>query len=198
LSLASSGRPVTARPDPAPQLCVLVGFHHLVCALPLPSIDRLTLPEAAQRLVIPSRLADAATPSGEPLPAVVQVGGERYAAWDLGLMLGLRPVAKSWVLMQVPHAGKSVPIALRAGPCLAVQNVRKLMKLPPGIFRARRAALTDGFAAAAATKGARYHASVGLWLDPARLFEASELQASATALARAASLVAPAARSHTT
>jgi len=197
LSLVPSDRPAIARIDSAPQLCVLVGCHHVVCALPIPSIDRLTLPEAAQRLVIPSRTADAATASGEPLPAVVQVGDERFAAWDLGLMLGLRPLAKSWVLLRVSHAGKQVPIALRAGPCLAVQNVRKLMKLPPGIFRARRAALTDGFAAAA-TKGIRHHASVGLFLDPVRLWEDHELQASAAALARAAGLGTPAARSHTT
>jgi hypothetical protein len=173
---------------------VLVGCHHLVCALPIPSIDRLTLPEAAQRLVIPSRAAEPAGAPGEPLPAVVQVGDERFAAWDLGSLLGLRPLAKSWVLLRVAHGGKEVRIALRTGPCLAVQGVRKLMALPPGIFRARRSALTDGFAAPA-TKGARLHASVGLWLDPSRLWETHELQASATALARAAGVPAPASRS---
>jgi hypothetical protein len=195
LSLVSSDRPPTAKTDSGAQLCVLVGCHQLVCALPISSIDRLTLPETAQRLVIPSRSADPATAPGEPLPAVVQVGDDRYAAWDLGLLLGLRPLARSWVLLRVSHGGKQVPIALRTGPCLAVQKVHRLMKLPPGIFRARRAALTDGFAAGT-TKGAAHHASVGLWLDPARLWEGHELQASAAALARAVGLAAPAARSH--
>jgi hypothetical protein len=176
----------------------LVGCHQVVCALPIPSIDRLTLPEAAQRLVVPSRSAEPVAASADSLPAVVQVGDERFAAWDLGPMLGLRPLAKSWVLLRVSHGGKDVPIALRAGPCLAVQSVRKLSSLPPGIFRGRRGAITAGFATAATKGAARYQASVGLWLDPARLWEGQELQASAAALARAVGVAGPAGRQQST
>lgn len=191
MSLASSHSAPAARKDAAAQLCVVIGCHHLVCALPIRSIDRLALPDAAQRLVVPtSKIKEKVDPNAGPLPAVVQVGADRFAAWDLGSLLGLGPLAQSWVLLRVSHGGKEVPLALRTGPCLAVQGVRKLMKLPPGIFRTRRSALTDGFAGAA-TKGGKHHASVGLWLEPARLWEPSELQASIAALARAEGVAAP-------
>jgi hypothetical protein len=59
--------------------------------------------------------------------------------------------------------------------------VYKSLAWPPGIFRARRPALPASFALAA-MKGVRAGAQVGLWIEPAHLWEPLELAASAAAL----------------
>jgi hypothetical protein len=179
VSLASSHSSARAAPEPATQLCVVLACHHLVCALPIRAIDRLALPDAVERA--PGRAGPLAPPE------VVRFGEQVCAAWDLGVMLGLPPAQGAWVLLQALLDGAPIPLALRTGPCFSVRGVRPLAGLPPGIFRARRTALTSGFTVTA-LKGVRAAAQlghVGLWLEPALLWDPLELEASAAALRKA-------------
>jgi hypothetical protein len=171
--------PARAHAQPATELCVVLACHHLLCALPIRSVDRLALPDAAQP--VSRRTSRAKGDAGVPPPPLVRLGEQSWAVWDLGVLLGLAPAQGSWVLLQVPLDGGAVALALRTGPCFAVQSVRRLAALPPGIFRARRAALAGTFASAA-VKGPRAPAQVGLWIEPARLWEPLELAASAAVL----------------
>ena len=171
-----------ARAQPAVELCVVLACHDLVCALPIRSVERLALPRDLEP--VPSRRRPDAKlgPGAIPPPAVMRLGAESWAAWDLGLMLGLAPAQGTWVLLRAPLDGGQVPLALRTGPCFAVQGVRPLAALPPGIFQARRAALAGTFASAGGAVKGRVPAQVGLWIEPARLWEPLELAASAAAL----------------
>jgi hypothetical protein len=170
-----------AQAQPATELCVVLACHHLICALPIRSVDRLALPAAAQPAPAPRRSRGAQVTGAVAAPAVVRFGEQSWAAWDLGVMLGVGPSQGAWVLLRAPLDGGEVALALRTGPCFAVQGVRRLSSLPPGIFSARRAALAGTFATAA-VKGPRARAEVGLWLEPTRLWEPLELAASAASL----------------
>jgi hypothetical protein len=176
---AAPSAPLQPSRQPASELCVVLGCHHLACALPIRAVDRLALPDAAQPE--PARRRASAGSGGVPPPPLVRVGEQRWAAWDLGVLLGLAPAQGAWVLLRVPFDGAELSLALRTGPCFAVQAVRRLAALPPGIFQSRRAALAGTFANAA-VKGARLPAPVGLWIEPFRLWEPLELAASAAAL----------------
>ena len=158
---------------------MVLSCHQLVCALPIRAIDRLALPDAAERKEHAPRKSSGK--GGGALPEVPRFGEQAAAAWDLGVMLGLAPAQGAWVLLRAQFEDGEVPLALRTGPCFSVQGVRPLAALPPGIFRERRAALTDSFAVAA-LKGVRASAQVGLWIEPGRLWEPSELAASAAAI----------------
>jgi hypothetical protein len=116
------------------------------------------------------------------VPDVVRVGERCFAAWDLGVLFGLGPVSGAWVLLSLMHEGAEVLLALRTGPCFAVQTLRNLMKLPGEIFQERRGALTDGFATAAIKKS-RLDTNVGVLIDPRGLWSRQELQMSAAVLA---------------
>ena len=178
----SSSRPVSRlRAELAPRLCVVFGCHDLVCALPIATLDRLTLPESAEELDPPA--APAGGRADGPLPDVVEVDEQRFAAWDLGVLFGLGPVAGAWVLLRLSHAGTEIPLALRTGPCFAVQELHNLMKIPGELFQSRGGAVVEGFATAA-VKRARFETGVGLVLDPGALLLPQELEASAKALRR--------------
>ncbi|HVR61312.1 MAG TPA: hypothetical protein VMU50_05400 [Polyangia bacterium] len=171
-----------ARDEVKPRLCVVLACHHVVCALPIDNIDRLVLPDAVEAL--PSPRPAAGGPREDPaaaVPDVVRVGERFFAAWDLGVLFGLGPVAGAWVLLSLMHEGVEVWLALRTGPCFAVQSLRNLMKLPSEVFQSRRGALTDGFATAAVKK--EIEADVGVLVDPRGLWSRQELQMSAAVLA---------------
>jgi hypothetical protein len=171
------------RVEPAAQLCVVLSCHHLVCALPIRAVDRLALPDAAEPAPPRAGKSKGVGPGGLPLPEVLRFGEQLCAAWDLGPMLGLPATTGTWVLLRAPLDGGEVSLALRTGPCFSVQGVRPMASFPPGIFQARRAALTDSFAVAKAKGvGAATQAAVGVWIEPARLWEPLELAASSAAL----------------
>ncbi len=78
-----------------------------VVAIPIPLVVRV-LGEADLELVVHSG-------SGALLGTVAD-GDVRYAAWDLGGLLGVPgAIGQAWVLLDLP-----VPLALRGGPCLSV------------------------------------------------------------------------------
>jgi len=181
VTTAASPVPARAQAQPATELCVVLACHHLICALPIRSVDRLALPDAAQPLPAPRRSRAARTTGAVPAPAVVRLGEQDWASWDLGVLLGMGPAQGAWVLLRAPLDGGEVALALRTGPCFSVQGLRRLSSLPPGVFSARRTALAGTFATAA-VKGPRARAEVGLWIEPARLWEPLELAASAAAL----------------
>lgn len=176
------------------RLCVVLGCHRLVCAVPIDNIERLVLPDAVESL-------EAALPAGaEPRPArgdrgpttedaaapgVVRVAGKCFAAWDLGVLLGLGPVEGAWALLSLIHEGAELALALRTGPCYAVQPLRNLLKLPSEVFQERPGALTDGFATSVVKRN-DLESNVGVLIDPKGLWTRAELQMSAAVLAAAA------------
>ena len=178
------------REDTKPRLCVVLGCHRLVCALPIDNIDRLVLPDAVEPLgsAVPgasgarSPRGDRAVSAGDaPVPDVVRVAGKCFAAWDLGVLLGLTPVQGAWALLSLMHDGAELALALRTGPCFAVQSLRNLLKLPSEVFQERRGALTDGFATSV-VKRSDLESNVGVLIDPKGLWTRAELQMSAAVL----------------
>jgi hypothetical protein len=152
------------------ELCVVTACHGLVCALPAKWVERL---------VLPAEVAAVAATTAAPL---VLVGERQYAAWNLGTLLELPPLADAWALLRVPHGGHDLPIALSMGTCLVVQRLPKATPLPAGAFRARAGALSGAFATVG-VRGRATTAALGVWLDPSRLFSDDELAACARALA---------------
>lgn len=180
------------REEAKPRLCVVLGCHRLVCALPIDHIDRLVLPDAVEALDTPAptapparrsaAAADQASSAGEaPVPEVVRVAGKHFAAWDLGVLLGQGPVQGAWVLLSLVHDGGELALALRTGPCYSVQSLRNLMRFPAEVFEERRGALTDGFATSAVRR-ADLESNVGVLIDPKGLWTRPELQVSAAVL----------------
>lgn len=99
-------------------------------------------------------------------------------------MVELAPLAGGWLLFQIRHAERDIPLALRVGPCTAVHPVAEALPLPPALFRARQAAVDGAFVFdAGADPGLR--APIGLKLNPAGLWTARELEQSARLMASA-------------
>lgn len=111
----------------------------------------------------------------------VAVGAACYAAWDLGLMLGLGSVDAAWVLLRLPREHAPLPIALRVGTCARVAPLpARLVPLPAAAFRRCRA-----------VKGAFLEgAAPGLALETPLLWNAEELAEAEEILSRAAALTA--------
>ena len=152
----------------AGELSVVVECHALVCAFGLSCVRRLVLPAAVR----------------EVGGAIVESDNERYAAWDLGVLFGLRPLTRAWALLDIPYGGSSVSIALRTGACLVVQRIAPETSLPAAAFRARGIAFRGAFDAGAVLPDRVAAGTVGIVIDPARLFEPSELSTSVARLAR--------------
>ena len=150
------------------ELCVLLGLGAMLCAIPSRSLSRLLLLEEARLLN----------------PGVLEVDAVKFAVWDLAELLGFtHDKPRTWLLCAVPHGSASVPIALRAGPCLAVELVAAGQQLPRGLFRARSRAFAGAFNPARHRKLSA--AVVGLQLDPLALLNPSELDVSAARLTAA-------------
>lgn len=103
--------------------------------------------------------------------------GDRYAAWDLGRMLGGAATARAWILLSPKTAWGGVPCALRVDACLQVARlVARTLPLPPGLFARRPGALRAAF---------RLRADLVVAdVDLPRLFLADELAWGGEALAR--------------
>ena len=102
------------------ELCVVVGCHTFVSAIPTRFVSRLVLNE------------DVEVAKQKEL---VYSSGETFVNANLGTLLGLPPLGEACVLLQVPHAGTRVAIALRTGPCLAVRDVCVEAPLPAATNR---------------------------------------------------------------
>ena len=152
------------------ELCVLLGCHHLLIALPVRCVARLLLSDELT-------VVQEGAPHGERRGRVVSVAGELVAAWNLGAMLGLGPVSVACVVVQLPHAGGEMRLALEIGACLRVQRFRCEEMVPPAIFHSRTAAFPGAFDASAVRRGS-HEANVGLWLEPKKLWTPGELDES--------------------
>ena len=161
------------------ELCVFLQCGDFLGALPTRWVERLVLPLQTKDVVEPS------PPDAEELaPGVLDVAGTRYASWHMASLLELGIEATAWVLLRVPHLGSEVPMALGTGECLFVAPLGATIPLPPGVFRIRPQALSHAFPTTPLGDRAM-GSSVGLVLDPARLWTTSELSASAAILSGA-------------
>jgi hypothetical protein len=157
------------RLEQAPELCILVGCHTFVCAIPTRVVVRLALPEDVETV----------DHTGGQL---VRSGDDWFAVENLGTLLKLEALAGAWVLLRLPHRGAHVSIALRTGPCFAVRDVAVEAPLPSGLFELRGEAVRGAFVAA--TRGIK-EALYGLVLNVEELFQDEELAVAARALAQA-------------
>lgn len=160
------------------ELCVFLRCGDFVGALPTRWVQRLVLPIQTKEIVAP------AAPDAEELtPGVLEVSGQRFASWHMASVLELEMDQVAWVLIRVPHLGSEIPMALGTGECLFVAPLGATIALPPGVFRIRPQALSHAFPTGHLAGG--HENSVGLVLDPARLWTTSELSASAAILSNA-------------
>lgn len=161
------------------ELCVFLQCGDFVGALPTRWVERLVLPVQTKDVVAPS------APDAEELaPGILDVGGVRYASWQMSSLLELGIGHVAWVLLRVPHLGSEIPMALGTGECLFVAPLGATIPLPPGVFRIRPQALSHGFPTVQLGERAG-DTTVGLVFDPARLWTTTELSASAAILSGA-------------
>jgi hypothetical protein len=153
---------------PTRELAVMVRARSLVIAIPTRWVARLTLATEVKTIKT-------------GLPALVDVEGTTHAAWDLGAMIYRAPIDGAWVLLRVPHEGKTLRLALRTGPCLVVAPVPPLAEIPRSILLRRRGAFAGAFAGGHGLDEAG-GAPYGLALDPTGLWTPEELTASARVL----------------
>jgi hypothetical protein len=128
-STSRESRESAPRAFDANDLCVVAACHTFLCAVPTQCVHRLVLPGDV----------DHASSEGQSVAGrlgMVTVSGEPFAAWDLGALLSMGSLDAAWILMRIEHAGDHVPIALRTGPCIAVQELAA-HPLPHARSRAR-------------------------------------------------------------
>jgi hypothetical protein len=149
-----------------------------VVALPIGALTRVVACED-----LPCRPA---TGSGALL-GTCDDGGDIRAAWDLGRLLGVPGGDQAWVLLDL-----AMPLALRTGRCLSVVALPAPVPIPGGLCTRQRglgcfpgSALAPAQLAALAEAGAE-PLPLGLWVDPARLWEDGELALGRQAVAGAA------------
>jgi hypothetical protein len=153
-------------------LCVFFSCHHHVLSMPARRIERLVLSEEV-------RVCRTKASAG-PVP-VIQAGQVRFAAWNLGRMVEMPTAKGAWILLRITHEGAELPLALGVGQCLLVGNLKRSTSLPPGLFRGRQSALWATFQTAEVSTRLN-QTSMGLCLDPLRLWTRNELEQSAAAL----------------
>jgi hypothetical protein len=179
-----------AAPRPASDgLSVLFECAPWVCAIPTSWIKGLLTVDEG-RLLAASTAAASATAGAAvrrydpraPLAKdlLLSVGSQWFAPWDFGQMMGQAALASGWLLFQIRHAERDIPLALRVGPCTAVHVVAGAVPLPRALFRARQAAFEGAFVF---DPGAGVRASIGLRVNPAGLWTARELEQSARLIA---------------
>jgi len=152
------------------ELFVLFELAGFTCAVSARSVARLETIDEAE-------LRQSAVPAGAPLALLgrVQVGGETFAAWDLGALLQVPAASNAWVALRLEGAAGPVPVALRTGRCIGVTPVRPTMQLVSALFRARGQAFRGAFQVAVAGEAEQ---RVAVLLDPASLLDATELELS--------------------
>jgi hypothetical protein len=159
-------------------LRLVVRCHAWLLALGAASVDRVAgdadLPEPRR-----PRLVDTTGALG----LLDANDEERYAAWDLGRLLGLGDVQGAWVLLRLPFEGRTVAVALRTGPCVGVNSFRPAATrpLPKAAFLPRRRdAIRGAFALEELATRVQAEGALGLELRPERLLTREELALSAS------------------
>ncbi len=151
------------------ELSLFVECHEFVCSIDTKSIERLVLPSEISPL------------AGEGNIARVQVGNRIYATFNFGRLLGLPPTHGASILVRTVFGGVELPLAFETGPCLVVRSSEESVKLPSGLFNARRRALVGAFGLPAGM--ARIgRAPVGLRIELDELLTAAERDSAAAAL----------------
>ena len=127
--------------DPARELCVFVGCHHVVAAIPARFVERLVLADEAR------------TVSEAASGWIIGVDKNYFPAFDLGLLVGLPKLREAWVLARWTHRGKDVVVAFSTGRCLFVQPLPKVTRLPRQLFTSRRGGIVGVFSATSVRTG---------------------------------------------
>jgi hypothetical protein len=149
---------------PATQiLCVVVRCDQLAVAIPAGNVTRLALADEVE-----VRAAAGVTRA--------RSGAIDAAAWPLSRLLDLDAPTDSWVFLGVGDGARAVPLALGAGPCLAVRPLPPPERLPAGLFRRSAAAVVGAFRVddALRDKGVGI---VGVWIDPVVLIGVGAIDA---------------------
>ncbi len=160
------------------RLGLLFECHRFVVNLDVNVVERLVLSDELKEL--PSHHGT----------RVVAAGGEPYAAFNLGRLLGLAPTTGAAVLVRAAFAGGPLRLCLETGPCLLVRQPPRATPLGPGLFRARRRALEAAFALPS-DLAARSRSPVGFSLSIDGLLNAAERDAAAKAIRATRDATAP-------
>jgi hypothetical protein len=116
---------------------------------------------------------------------ILDVGGAAHAAWDLGLLLGMAPARRAWVLVRLPGMEGPTALALRTDECVHVGPPRiDTLALPLGALRAH-GAVRAAFATAGDHALQTGSAPVGYWVDLDALWSGNERHLSRELLQRA-------------
>lgn len=162
------------------ELSLFVECHEFVCAIDTRSIERLVLPSEVTSVS-----------SGEGSIAHATIGNRTYATFNFGRLLGLPPTHGASILVRTVFGGVELPLAFETGPCLVVRPSEDSVKLPPGLFNARRRALVGAFALPAGM-GRPGRSPVGLRIELDELLTAAERDSAAAALRSSPQAVASA------
>jgi hypothetical protein len=130
-----------------------------------------------QRLLLSEEVAEEPREAEQPVTRA-WIDGHPWAVWDLGLLLGVSAQSAAHVLLRVPQGDGFARLALRTGPCLAVQRLPPTWPLRPRLFDGRPKALFATFEAAAL--GIRTDALMAYVLEPTSLWTSDELELSVT------------------
>jgi hypothetical protein len=130
-----------------------------------------------ERLLLSEEVAEEPRAEGQ-LATRAWIDGRPWAVWDLGLLLGVSAQSAAHMLLRVPRGDDFARLALRIGPCLAVQRLPPTWPLRSQLFGSRPKALSAAFEAAAL--GIRTEALMGYVLEPTSLWTSAELDLSAT------------------
>lgn len=162
-------------------LRLFVRCHGALLALDTGSIERVVLNEDVSALPRPALPAPESAAGADLAP--VRVGATTYAAWDLARLLGLPEVRTAFVLLRQADSRRSLPLALRTGPCVNVSDLSSAaVRLPENLFRERGAALRAVFP----LDGGRADSAgtpVGFELSLDRLWSPAELEFAQATLA---------------
>jgi hypothetical protein len=175
----SAAAPVLA----ATSLSLVVRCHAWVLALAAECVDRVA---GSADVPAPEQTILAGAPAA--LGLVIPADGVRHVAWDLGRLLGLGDVDGSWVLLRLPFDGGTLPVALRAGPCIGVHALARtaVRPLPGAAFASeRRSAIGGAVALDQLGRQAAAFGTLGLEVRPERLLTRAELELCARWLAAA-------------
>jgi hypothetical protein len=167
-------------------LRLFVRCHEHVLAFDAAWIERILLVEEAGVLEPPAALG-VYPQAPRACLGVLTAGDALWAAWDLGRLIGLPSVRVAYLLVRQPHGGRTVRLALRTDRCLHVGRLpgARLLPLPPGLARARPGLVRGAFPMEPLKLRQQGETPVGLDLDFARLWEASEIAFAQELLSRA-------------